>query len=102
MENNKEQKMDIELPAEVAPGIYSNLQLITHSSTEFIVDFIQVMPGVPKAQVRSRSILSPQHAKRLLRALADNIQKYESMHGPITENEGFGGLPMNFGPTAKA
>jgi hypothetical protein len=74
---NKEQKMDIELPVEVAPGIYTNLQLITHSSTEFIIDFIQVLPGVPKAQVRSRAILSPQHAKRFLYALKENIDKYE-------------------------
>lgn len=60
------------------------------------------MPGVPKAKVKSRILMTPQHAKRLLRALADNINKFESLHGTITENEGFGGLPMNFGPTAKA
>ncbi|HHT03655.1 MAG TPA: DUF3467 domain-containing protein [Bacteroidales bacterium] len=100
MENNKEQKMDIELPAEVAPGIYSNLQLITHSSTEFIVDFIQVMPGVPKAQVRSRAILSPQHAKRLLYALKENIEKYEQQHGIITEPEQT--LPYQMNPMGQA
>lgn len=100
MEKNKEQKMDIELPTEIAPGVYSNLQLITHSSTEFIVDFIQVMPGVPKAQVRSRAILSPQHAKRLLFALKENIEKYEQQHGLITEQEQT--LPYQMNPMGQA
>ncbi|MBK7440972.1 MAG: DUF3467 domain-containing protein [Bacteroidetes bacterium] len=103
MSDQKEKnQLNIELSEEVAEGIYSNLAIITHSSAEMVIDFIRVMPGVPKAKVKSRILMTPQHAKRLLRALADNIQKYESMHGPITENEGFGGLPMNFGPTAKA
>jgi hypothetical protein len=87
MEKNNEQKIDIELPLEVSAGVYSNLQLITHSQTEFILDFIQIMPGVPKAQVRSRVILAPQHAKRLLYALKDNIAKYEQQNGTITEQE---------------
>jgi len=100
MENNKDQKMDIELPSEVAPGIYSNLQLITHSSTEFILDFIQVMPGVPKAQVRSRAILSPQHAKRLLYALKENIEKYELQNGVITEPDQ--SLPYQMNPMGQA
>ncbi len=103
MSDQKEKnQLNIELSEEVAEGIYSNLAIITHSSAEMVIDFIRVMPGVPKAKVKSRILMTPQHAKRLLRALADNIQKYESLHGPITENEGFGGLPMNFGPTAKA
>ena len=100
MEKNKDQKMDIELPSEVASGIYSNLQLITHSPTEFILDFIQVMPGVPKAQVRSRAILSPQHAKRLLYALKENIEKYEQQNGVITEPEQT--IPYQINPMGQA
>lgn len=97
---NKEQKLDIELPIEVAPGFYTNLQLITHSSTEFIIDFIQVLPGVPKAQVRSRAILSPQHAKRFLYALKENIEKYEQQNGTITEPEQI--IPYQMNPMGKA
>ena len=97
---NKEQKMDIELPVEVAPGICTNLQLITHSSTEFIIDFIQVLPGVPKAQVRSRAILSPQHAKRFLYALKENIDKYEQQNGVITEPDQ--AIPYQMNPMGKA
>ncbi len=95
-------QLNIELSEEIAEGTYSNLAIITHSSAEMVIDFIRVMPGVPKAKVKSRIVMTPQHAKRLLKALADNINKYESVHGVITENEGFGGLPMNFSPTAKA
>lgn len=104
-EEQKEQKgLNIELSEEVAEGIYSNLAIITHSSAEFIIDFIRVMPGVPKAKVKSRITLTPQHAKRLMRALNDNLSKYEAQHGPISEGEGpAGALPMNFGgPTAQA
>jgi hypothetical protein len=71
-EKEKKSKLNIELPEEVASGIYSNLAVITHSPTEFVTDFIQIMPGVPKAKVRSRIIMTPQHAKRLLKALAEN------------------------------
>jgi hypothetical protein len=95
-------QLNIELSEEIAEGTYSNLAIITHSSAEMVIDFIRVMPGVPKAKVKSRIVMTPQHTKRLLKALADNISKYESIHGVITENEGFGGLPMNFSPTAKA
>ncbi len=83
----KENKFQLELPAEVAEGIYANLALITHSQAEFIVDFIRMMPGVEKARVKSRIVLTPQHAKRLMRALADNIHKYESVFGTIVEPE---------------
>ena len=83
----EEKKLQIELPAEVAEGMYANLALITHSQAEFIVDFIRMMPGVEKARVKSRVILTPQHAKRLMRALADNVRKYESVFGTITEPE---------------
>lgn len=105
-EQNKEQnQLNIELTEEIAEGIYSNLAILTHSNAEFVVDFIKVMPGTPKAKVKSRILLTPQHAKRLLRALSDNIQKYESVHGAIkdTEPNNSGGIPMNFGgPTAQA
>lgn len=103
MSDQKEKnQLNIELSEEVADGIYSNLAIITHSNAEFVFDFIRVMPGVPKAKVKSRILMTPQHAKRLLKALADNIAKYEVAHGDIKDNEGFGGIPMNFGPTAKA
>ncbi len=86
MNENKEGQLDIELSQEVAEGIYSNLAIISHSHAEFIVDFIKMMPGVPKANVKSRIILTPQHAKRLLSALSENITKYESVYGRIQEN----------------
>jgi hypothetical protein len=99
---NPEKKINIELGEDVAAGTYSNLAIITHSNTEFVVDFVRLMPGVPKAKVKSRVILTPQHAKRLMKALQDNIAKFESIHGPIKEVEG-PGLPMNLGgPTAQA
>jgi len=99
---NKNQ-INIELSEEVAQGTYSNLAVITHSSSEFIVDFVRIMPGVPKAPVKSRVILTPEHAKRLLRALQDNVAKYESLHGPIKEGPKGPPMPMNFGgPTAQA
>lgn len=102
MDNSKEQQLNIELSEEVAQGIYSNLAIITHSSTEFVLDYIRVMPGLPKATVKSRIILTPEHAKRFLHALADNIEKYESIHGEIDSQEP-PPFPMNFGgPTAQA
>ena len=75
--------MQIELKEEVAQGTYANLAIITHSSSEFIVDFVRVMPGMPKAGVQSRIVLAPEHAKRLLRALEENIGKYERAFGPF-------------------
>ncbi len=86
MEEKREQKLDIELSAEVSQGIYSNLQIVQHSPSEFIVDFLQIMPGVPKAQVKSRIILAPMHAKKLLYALQENISRYEKTNGKITDN----------------
>lgn len=108
MDNNEEEKksgnqLDIELSEEVAEGTYSNLAIITHSNTEFIVDFIRVMPGVPRAKVKNRIVLTPVHAKRLLKALSDNISKFESVHGKIDEHAGMEGIPMNFGgPSSEA
>ena len=104
MENEKDNQnqLNIELSEEVADGIYCNLAIISHSHSEFVLDFVKVMPGVPKAKVKSRIILTPQHAKRLQRALNENTKKYESVHGPIKESEPIG-IPMNFGgPTAQA
>ncbi len=102
MSDNKNQ-INIELSEEVAEGIYSNLAIITHSQSEFVVDFVKLMPGVQKAKVKSRIILTPEHAKRLYKALLDNIKKYESVHGPIKEASGDGMPPFTLGgPTAQA
>ena len=98
-------QINIELSDEIAQGIYSNLVIITHSSAEFILDFVRIMPGVPKAQVKSRIVLTPEHAKRLMSALKDNIDKYETSYGTIknVENSGNPPFPMNFGgPIAQA
>ena len=81
-EKNK-QGLQLELPQEVAQGEYANFAIITHSSSDFIVDFARVLPGVPKAQVKSRVILAPEHAKRLLAALQENIMRYEKAYGTI-------------------
>lgn len=88
MEEKTDNQLQIELKEDVAQGTYANLAIITHSSSEFIMDFIRVMPGVPKAGVQSRVILAPEHAKRLLKALEDNIAKYERAFGPIRLQEG--------------
>jgi Protein of unknown function (DUF3467) len=86
-QNNQPPQMSIDLPEEIAEGIYSNLAIIAHSPTEFVVDFIRMMPNMPKASVKSRIILTPEHAKRLLRALSDNVRRYEQSFGPIKEME---------------
>ncbi len=104
-ENQNKKQINIELSEEVSQGTYSNLAVITHSASEFILDFVRIMPGVAKAKVKSRVILTPEHAKRLMAALKDNIARYESTHGPIKDVEGSGGsnVPMNFGgPSAQA
>ncbi|HEV7230139.1 MAG TPA: DUF3467 domain-containing protein [Bacteroidia bacterium] len=96
-------QLNIELSEEVAEGIYSNLAIITHSTSEFVIDFIKMMPGVPKAKVKSRIVLTPQHAKRLYKAMKDNIAKFEQVNGPIKDTEVPNALPLNFGgPTAQA
>jgi len=101
-EQEKIQELNIELSEEVAEGTYSNLAIITHSNTEFVLDFIRVMPGIPKAKVKSRIILTPEHAKSLMKALEDNVEKFESVHGEINTHDGQA-FPMNFGgPTAEA
>lgn len=99
-----QQQLNIELSEEVAQGTYSNLAIITHSPSEFVVDFVRVMPGIPKASVKSRIILTPEHAKRLMMALQENILKFESLHGPVHLQGGQGNIvPMTFsGPTGQA
>jgi hypothetical protein len=96
-ENEVQNQINIELSEEMAEGIYSNLALISHSNSEFVVDFIRMMPGVPKAKVKSRVILTPQHAKRLFFALQDNIKKFEDQFGKIKDQEAPTMYPMNFG-----
>ncbi|HEY0298557.1 MAG TPA: DUF3467 domain-containing protein [Arachidicoccus sp.] len=94
--------MNIEITEEVAEGTYANLAIITHSHAEFIVDFVNIMPGVPKSKVKSRIILTPMHAKRLMHALADNIERYEEENGDIRDLDEVQ-IPLNFGgPTAQA
>lgn len=101
----KGNQLSIDLPEEVAEGIYSNLAIISHSQTEFVVDFVRLVPNVPKAKVKSRIILTPTHAKRLLTALSDNVRKFEAQHGPINDKGSNNPTmpPMSFNtPTALA
>ncbi len=92
-------QINIELSEETAEGIYANLAMIAHSSSEFVVDFIRLMPGVPKAKVKSRIVITPEHAKRLLHALQENIDKYESTFGEIKQVSEAPKFPINFGGT---
>jgi hypothetical protein len=95
-------QLNIEISEEMAEGQYANLAIITHSHAEFVLDFVNVMPGTPKSKVKSRIILTPQHAKRLMKALADNVQKFESVNGTIKDLEEVQ-IPLQFGgPTAQA
>lgn len=97
----KQGQINIELDEKVAQGTYSNLAIINHSVSEFVVDFVTIMPGVPKSKVKSRIILTPQHAKRFLKALGDNVQRFENAHGEIKDFEQ-PPIPLNFGPTGEA
>ena len=99
--NAQPNQLNIELTDEIADGIYSNLAIITHSNSEFVIDFIKIMPNTAKAKVKSRIILTPQHAKRLLKASNENIHRFESAHGQIKEEE-HPPMPLNFGPTGQA
>jgi hypothetical protein len=83
--NQQQEQINIELDEKIAEGIYSNLAIINHSSSEFVLDFVSIMPGIPKAKVKSRIVLTPQHAKRLLKAIGENIHRFEQAHGEITE-----------------
>lgn len=96
-ESENQEQLNIELNEETAEGVYSNLAIISHSPGEFVVDFIRVMPGVPKAKVKSRIILTPAHAKRLLGALMDNVKKYEQHFGEIEEGQTLPPMPSNLG-----
>ncbi len=101
MSDIKQQQINIEIDEKTADGVYSNLAIINHSASEFIVDFVSIMPGSPKARVKSRVILTPQHTKRLLKALAENVQRFENTHGEIKDTEQ-PAIPLNFGPAGQA
>jgi hypothetical protein len=95
-------QLNIEISEEIAEGHYSNLAIITHSHAEFVIDFVNVMPGTPKSKVKSRIILTPQHAKRFMKALTEYVNRFESINGKIQDLEDVQ-LPLNFGgPTAQA
>ncbi len=96
-EKQPQNQINIELTEDIAEGIYSNLAMIAHSNSEFVIDFIRLMPGVPKARVKARIIITPEHARRLLAALEDNIAKYERTFGTINQTQEPPGFPMNFG-----
>jgi hypothetical protein len=103
-DENKQQpaQLNIEISEEVAEGNYSNLAIITHSHAEFVIDFVNVMPGTPKSKVKSRVILTPQHAKRFMKALTEYVNRFEQLNGKIQDLEDVQ-LPLNFGgPTAQA
>lgn len=95
-------QLNIEISEEVAEGQYANLVIITHSHAEFVIDFVNVMPGTPKSKVKSRIILTPQHAKRFMKALTENVVRFETANGKIQDLEDVQ-IPMNFGgPNAQA
>ncbi|MFY8090637.1 MAG: DUF3467 domain-containing protein [Chitinophagaceae bacterium] len=103
-ENNQQQQnqLNIEISEEMAEGAYANLAVITHSHAEFVVDFVNVMPGTPKSKVKSRIIFTPMHAKKFMKALIDNVQKYEASNGMIKDLEQIE-IPMQFtGPAGQA
>jgi hypothetical protein len=95
----KNNQINIELSEEIAEGEYANLAMIAHSSSEFVIDFIRLMPGIPKAKVKARIVITPEHAKRLLVALNDNIEKFEESFGDIKQTQDAPTFPMNFGGT---
>ena len=102
MEQHPNQPLNIEISEEIAEGSYANLAIITHSNAEFVVDFVNVMPGTPKSKVKSRVILTPMHAKRFMKALVENVERYEAANGTIADMLPVE-IPMNFGgPTAQA
>lgn len=98
----QQNQLNIEISEEVAEGTYANLAIITHSHAEFVIDFVNVMPGTPKSKVKSRIIFTPQHAKRFMKAMIDNIEKFEAMQGTIKDLDEMQ-IPVNFGgPPAQA
>jgi hypothetical protein len=102
MSDTPQNQLNIEISEEMAEGQYANLAIITHSHAEFVIDFVNVMPGTPKSKVKSRLIMTPQHSKRFMKALKENIERFEESHGEIQDLEQVE-IPMNFGgPTAQA
>jgi hypothetical protein len=98
-----ENQINVELTEAMAEGEYVNLAMIAHSQSEFVIDFIKMMPGIPKARVKSRVILTPDHIYRLLNALKENIEKYEDAYGPITQDKNGFQFPTNYrGPVGEA
>ncbi|HIF84602.1 MAG: DUF3467 domain-containing protein [Flavobacteriaceae bacterium] len=100
--DSKKGSINIELDENIAQGTYSNLALINHSVSEFVVDFVNIMPGVAKAKVKSRIILTPQHAKRFSQALNENISRFEKSNGQIKGFDKQQSINLNFGPTGEA
>jgi hypothetical protein len=99
---NQNNQLNIEISEEISEGQYANLAIITHSHAEFVIDFVNVMPSTPKSKVKSRLIMTPQHAKRFMKALLENVSRYEESHGVIKDLEQVE-IPMNFGgPAAMA
>lgn len=102
MDNTQPAQLNIEISEEMAEGTYANLAIVTHSHAEFVVDFVNIMPGTPKSKVKSRIILTPQHAKRIMKILIDNIERFEKINGEIKDLEEIQ-VPLTFGgPTAQA
>jgi len=101
-EQQNNNQLNIEISEEMADGSYANLAIITHSHAEFVIDFVSVMPNTPKSKVKSRVIFTPMHAKRFMKAMVENIQRYEAANGAIKDLEQIE-IPMTFGgPTAQA
>jgi hypothetical protein len=101
-QNPQQNQINIEITEEIAEGTYANLAIITHSHAEFVIDFVNVMPGTPKSKVKSRIIFTPQHAKRFMKAMIENINRYEAANGTIKDLEEIQ-IPMTFGgPAAQA
>ena len=96
MENQPANQFNIEISEEVAEGSYVNLAIITHSDAEFVIDFVNIMPGTPKSKVKSRVIFTPMHAKRFMKALQENIGRFEATNGAIKDLEQIQ-IPLNFG-----
>jgi hypothetical protein len=96
METQPANQLNIEISEEVAEGSYANLAIITHSNAEFVIDFVNIMPGTPKSKVKSRVIFTPMHAKRFMKALQENISRFEASNGIVKDLEQIE-IPMNFG-----
>ena len=103
MENNNENKLSIDVPMEVADGVYSNFAVINHKEGEFVMDFCSMMPGVKGARVKSRIVSNPENVKLFLNALTENVKMYEQKFGPIGEKQNTPGQTLHFnGPKGEA